>query len=85
MQLYEDFAKSQAKRKVEDSLVEEGGEREEDRSTTHVFQVCMHEGPCYRVVVSHVLCFCVGGCSMYTSLIPRPLMWPGNESTCVYV
>jgi len=85
VQLYEDCAKSQAKRKVEDSLVEEGGEREEGRSTTHVFQVHMHEGLCYSVVVSHVVCFCVDGCSMYASLIPRPLMWPGNESTRVYV
>ena len=46
MQLYEDFAKSQAKREVEDSLVEEGGEREEAQPTTHVFQVRVHEGMC---------------------------------------
>ena len=46
MQLYEDFAKSQAKREVEDSLVEEGGERAEAWPTTHVFQVRVHEGMC---------------------------------------
>ena len=70
MQLYEDFAKSQAKREVEDSLVKEGGEREEARPTTHVFQVrwCV-----LGVVVSHIPCSCDGGYSIHTSLIPRPL------------
>ena len=38
---FENFAKSQAKRKVGDSLVEEGGEREERRSCLP--RVCVHE------------------------------------------
>ena len=44
--LYEDFAKSQAKREVEDCLEdqEKGGKKEEaTQPTTHIFQVCVFE------------------------------------------
>ena len=46
--LYEDFARSQAKREVEDCLEdqEKGGKKEEaTQPTTHIFQVCV----CLRV------------------------------------
>ena len=43
VQLYEDFAKSHAKKKVEEELVEgegeEEGEGEPDAPVTHIFQV----------------------------------------------
>ena len=44
--LYEDFAKSQAKREVEDCLEdqEKGGKKEgATQPTTHIFQVCVFE------------------------------------------
>ena len=43
MKLYEDFARSKAKKEVEDSFMEEGGEGERtpDTPATHIFQVCL--------------------------------------------
>ena len=61
MKLYEDFAKTQAKKKVEKDLVEGGDTMEEEEEATgdftHIFQVT-YLGTCIRawmVIIFHSL------------------------------
>lgn len=86
VQLYEDFARSKAKKDVETSLTEEGegeeGDREEEKKmeapSTHIFQVqvtCIAQSVSHCVIMcSSVLC---GSVSLSIRDIPSPPLSSG--------